>query len=197
MNNKPYMKKERDLMKPRENVQPLRSAEEIKEFRQALNRGRTAARDLLLFDLGINTGLRISDLLPLTVGDVRGKTSVTIQEKKTGKKRTVFLHMIMPEIATYIDGKEEVAYLFASERIGQPISTTQAYRILQKAADWIGREDIGTHTLRKTFGYHYYQQTKDIGTLMVIFNHGSQSVTKCYLGIEEEEIEGSLKNFKL
>ena len=191
------MKKERCFMKPRENVQPLRSAEEIQQFRQALQMSRTAERDLLLFDMGINTGLRISDLLPLKVGDVRGKTSVTIREKKTGKKRTVFLHMIMPEIATYTEGKEEAAYLFASQRTGQPISTTQAYRILQKAADLLGREDIGTHTLRKTFGYHYYQQTKDIGTLMVIFNHGSQSVTKRYIGIEEDEMKMSLKNFKV
>ena len=116
-----------------------------------------------MFDMGINTGLRISDLLLLKVGDVRGKTSVTIREKKTGKKRTVFLHMIIPEIATYTEGKEEEAYLFASQRTGQPISTTQAYRIFQKTADLLGRDDIGTHTLRKTFGY---QQNKDIGTLM-------------------------------
>lgn len=136
---------------------------------------RTAERDLLMFDMEINTGLRISDLLPLKVGDVRGKTSVTIREKKTGKKRMVFLHMIIPEIATYTEGKEEEAYLFASQRTGQPILTTQAYRIFQKTADLLRRDDIGTHTLRKTFGYHYYQQTKDIGTLM-IFNHGSQSV---------------------
>lgn len=143
-------------MKPRENVQPLRLAEEIQQFRQALQMSRTAERDLLMFDMGINTGLRISDPLPL----------------KVGKKRTVFLHMIMPEIATYTQGKEEEAYLFASQRTGQPISTTQAYRVFQKTADLLGRDDIGTHTLRKTFGYHYYQQTKDIGTLM-IFNHGS------------------------
>ena len=184
-------------MKPRENVQPLRSAEEIQVFRQALERGRTGVRDLFLFDFGVNVGLRISDLLPLKVGDVRGKAEFIIQEKKTKKKRTVFLHTIMPEIAEYVEGKSDEEYLFASERTGQPISTTQAYRIFQKAADWIGRDDIGTHTLRKTFGYHYYQQTKDIATLMVIFNHGSQKVTKRYLGIEEDEIKQSLKQFKI
>lgn len=184
-------------MKPRENVQPLRSAEEIEEFRQALDRGRTAERDRLLFDLGINTGLRISDLLPLKVGDVRGKTEVIIQEQKTKKRRTVFLHTIMPEIAEYVEGKRDEAYLFASERTGRPISRTQAYRIFQKAAEWIGREDIGTHTLRKTFGYHYYQQTKDIGTLMIILNHSSETITKRYLGIEDSKIEEQFKMFKL
>ena len=35
----------------------------------------------------------------------------------------------------------------------------------------IGRRDIGTHTMRKTFGYTYYQSTKDVATLMEIFNH--------------------------
>ncbi|BDP82253.1 hypothetical protein EfmAA290_29290 (plasmid) [Enterococcus faecium] len=49
----------------------------------------------------------------------------------------------------------------------------------------LGRDDIGTHTLRKTFGYHYYKKTRDIATLMFIFNHSSQAITKRYIGITE------------
>lgn len=59
------------------------------------------------------------------------------------------------------------------------------------------RQDIGTHTLRKTFGYHYYQQTHDIATLMILLNHSSESVTKRYLGIEELDIQNALKGFRL
>ena len=139
----------------------------------------------------------MSDLFRLKVGDVRGKTEVIIQEQKTKKRRTVFLHTIMPEIAEYVEGKSDEEYLFASERTGRPISRTQAYRVFQKAADWIGREDIGTHTLRKTFGYHYYQQTKDIGTLMIILNHSSEVITKRYLnviwGLKIRKLKNNLK----
>lgn len=62
-------------MKPRENVQPLRLAEEIQQFRQALQMSRTAERDLLMFDMEINTGLRISDLLPLNARENIGHHS--------------------------------------------------------------------------------------------------------------------------
>ncbi|WP_382359327.1 hypothetical protein [Lentibacillus kimchii] len=52
--------------------------------------------------------------------------------------------------------------------------------------------------MRKTFGYHYFQQTHDIVTLMVIFNHSPpQNITKCYIGIEEDAIKNSLKDFRL
>ncbi|MBR9930126.1 tyrosine-type recombinase/integrase [Enterococcus sp. 079] len=61
----------------------------------------------------------------------------------------------------------------------------------------LGRDDIGTHTLRKTFGYHYYKKTRDIATLMFIFNHSSQAITKRYIGITEDEIGASLRGFKL
>ena len=58
----------------------------------------------------------------------------------------------------------------------------------------IGNYSIGTHTMRKTFGYTYYKVTKDVATLMDIFNHSSQAVTLRYIGITEEAIENSIKN---
>lgn len=88
-------------------------------------------------------------------------------------------------------------WLFASRKGEGNISTTQAYRVLAKAGDWIGRKDIGTHTMRKTFGYHYYKRTKDVATLMEIFGHASQSITKRYIGIRDDEIEETLQDFHL
>ena len=73
------------------------------------------------------------------------------------------------------------------------ITTTQAYRILAKAGDRIGRHDIG-HTMRKTFGYQFYTQTKDLEQLMTILNHSSQKITLRYIGITKETIETSIKS---
>ena len=69
------------------------------------------------------------------------------------------------------------------------------YQLYQKVANNLNRKDIGTHTVRKTFGYHYYRSTKDIATLMEIFNHTSQQITKRYIGISEKEISETFKNF--
>lgn len=179
------------------NVQPLRTAYEIKEMREALSQTNAADRNLLLFNIGINTGLRIGDIIKLRIEDVQGNASIKVYEGKTDKARTVHLNAIMADISNYLTDKPSEGWLFPSRKGESHISTTQAYRIMAKAGDDVGRDDIGTHTLRKTFGYHYYQSTKDVVTLMEIFNHSDQKTTKLYIGIRDDEIADSLKDFKL
>lgn len=58
-------------------------------------------------------------------------------------------------------------------------------------------EKIGTHTLRKTFGYHHYEKFKDVVMLQKIFNHSSTEITLRYIGIEQDEIDESYVNFVL
>ncbi|MBT2653657.1 tyrosine-type recombinase/integrase [Bacillus sp. ISL-18] len=85
-------------------------------------------------------------------------------------------------------------YLYPSNKGGH-ITPTQAYRILIKAAEVLGRDDIGTHSMRKTFGYFYYHRTRDLVFLQEIFKHSAPSITKRYIGITREEIDESLKIF--
>ena len=59
-----------------------------------------------------------------------------------------------------------------------------------------GLERLGTHTLRKTFGYHFYLQTKDIVLLMRILNQNDQSKTLRYIGIEQTTINEAMRKFK-
>ncbi|PFH99668.1 site-specific integrase, partial [Bacillus thuringiensis] len=79
----------------------------------------------------------------------------------------------------------------------KPITRIQAYRIMNAAAEKVGLDEIGTHTLRKTFGYHYYQKTKDVVMLQTIFNHSAPSITLRYIGIQQDEIDKSLEDFSL
>jgi integrase len=58
-------------------------------------------------------------------------------------------------------------------------------------------DGIGTHTMRKTFGYWYYKQTKDVAKLQIILNHSHPRITLKYIGITDEEIEDSLNDFVL
>ena len=184
-------------MTKEKNVQPLRTTEEIEDMKQALRRF-CSERDRFLFVFGINTGLRVSDILPLKVGDVRGKTHVLIREKKTDKSRRTFLtDGLRHEIDVFTAGMKDEDLLFPSRKGNAPISPTQAYRALTKAADMIDRNDVGTHTMRKTFGYHYYRKTKDIAKLQHMFNHSAPSVTKLYIGITDDEVDETLKGFSL
>src|SRR5699024_2255096 len=89
-------------------------------------------------------------------------------------------------------------WLFPSRKGDKPISTTQAYRQLNKAGDMVDiSEGIGTHTMRKTFGYWYYKQSKDIESLQQILKHSDIKITKRYIGITEDEINNTLENFVL
>ena len=70
----------------------------------------------------------------------------------------------------------------------------QAWNILHDAGKRFGLEKIGTHTMRKTFGYHFYKQTGDIVTLQKIFNHASIHITLRYIGIEQDAINEAIMN---
>lgn len=187
------------------NVQPLRTAEEIENMKFAIKRGNKgtpkrselAERDLLIFLIGINTGLRVNDIIKLKVSDVRGKDSFIIYEGKTNKRRSVNISMIQNEIKAYTDGKVSHEYLFKSQKGSNAITTTQVYRILENAADYVGYDYVGTHTMRKTFGYHHYKQFKDVAILQEIFNHSAPSITKRYIGIRQDEIDDTLNDFRL
>lgn len=175
-------------------VQPIKTKKEVQELLDALGMSEFGERNQLLFKLGVSTGLRCSDLVKLKIDQVRGKSSFKIREGKTKKERVVYLNQVMADIADYIETLPAGSvYLFESKKGGH-ISVTQAYRIITEAGEMIGNHSIGTHTMRKTFGYTYYKATKDIATLMEIFNHSSQKTTLRYIGMTEETIENSIKS---
>lgn len=176
-------------------VNPITNKKKLADMKEALM--MSSYRDFVLFEIGINTGLRVSDLLSLKVKDVRGKLHLSITEGKTKKKKQFYIQHISDVIEKYTKHMNDEDWLFPSRKGDKAISRVQAYNILNKGADMIGLEHIGTHTMRKTFGYWYYKQTRDVAYLMKIFNHSSQSVTLRYIGIEQEEIDNTLKGFRI
>ena len=179
-------------------VQPIRDKNKIEEIKSYLK--QNGSRDLLLFTMGINTGLRISDLLKLKVIDVRNKSHVEIKEQKTGKiKRFPLLGNLQSMIEEYSKGKLDNEYLFRSrEGANKPITRVMAYLIINEACQKAGIIDsIGTHTLRKTFGYHHYQQLHDVAILQYLLNHSSPSITLRYIGITQDNVENTLQQFEL
>ena len=176
-------------------VEPIRNKADIEKVEKVLS---TKARDLLFFTMGTNWGLRISDIVALDVGDVRGKNYVQITEKKTGKfKKLLINSKLKPMIDEYTKGKRADTPLFVTI-FGNRLDRFAAYHIIVDACKAAGLEEkVGTHTLRKTFGYHHYKKFKDIVLLQKIFNHSSSSITQRYIGIEQDEIDQSYANFVL
>lgn len=180
-----------------EYVEPIRNISDIKEMKEALSY-YGSKRDVFLFTLGINCGLRVSDMLKLKKKDIKDY-QLRLKESKTKKHKSITLNHIRSEIDDYIQFLEDDDYLFKSNKLDKegnqkPISRVQAYRILNKAAESIGIESIGTHSMRKTFGYHYYKRSNDIALLMDMFNHSSQSVTLRYIGMNQDVINQSISS---
>lgn len=171
-------------------VEPIRDKKQIQGMKKYL-KGQSS-RDWLLFTLGINSGLRISDLLKLTVEDVKEKERISIREQKTGKSKDFPLSEICKKaIHEYLkETGQQAGALFPSRKGKQAISRVQAYRILSEAAKFVGITDaVGTHTLRKTFGYHAYQSGVDITRIQKLLNHSAPSITLSYIGITKEELD--------
>ncbi|MCM1220621.1 MAG: site-specific integrase [Lachnospiraceae bacterium] len=174
-------------------VEPIRDMDLVLDVADYLKSKNE--RDYVLFIFGIYTGLRISDILKFRVRDVRDRDAVYIREKKTGKeKRFPINSELKPVLQDYIQGKKDYEYLFKSPGFpNRPISRQQAYNILSSAGEAFGISAMGTHTLRKTFGYHMYQQTHDAVTLKEIFNHADISTTLRYIGINQDNKDRAIR----
>lgn len=166
-------------------VEPIRDINLVWDIADYLK--ENSERNYVMFLCGIYTGLRISDILKLQVRDVRKKQYVIMREKKTGKEKKFPINKeLRPILERYIEDKSDYEYLFHGVHSKKPISRQQAYNIITDACKRFGLDSVGTHTLRKTFGYHMYHQTHDIATLKDIYNHSDISVTFRYIGINQE-----------
>lgn len=181
-------------------VQPLRDKTDIECMKTTLQE-RHSQRDYIMFILGINTGLRMGDILRLKTADVlaldtKKNKRMTIAEGKTKKKRTISLKAVYAEVHEYALTNES-EWMFPSRQGTKAISVTQAYRVLTKAAWWNDIESVGTHTLRKTYAYHLYKQTKDVALIQNILNHSSPDITLEYIGINTDEMNNAMDSFSL
>lgn len=197
-------------------VHPIRDPEQVHEIERRLEARRDKPkgwRQYMLFELGIYTGLRISDLVRLRVNDVRDRDIIYMREQKTGKKTALPLSRKIQRIArNELKGLPGDQYIFLSPHKTKPtkknpeiesgnprsIERKTAYNYVNDISREIGIDfQIGCHTLRKTFGYHFYKKTGRIGLLTIWFNHSSEQVTKRYLGIDLDEMTKYANNFEI
>lgn len=180
----------------KQTVEPIRDRYQIRLVEEFLM--LKSQRNRLLFVLGTNSGLRISDILNLNVADVREKTHIEIKEQKTGKFKNFPINEKLKNlISPFINNREDSEPLFLSQK-NQRLDRSQVYRMLNEACRAVGvSANIGTHSMRKSFGYHHYKQFKDVAMLQMIFNHSTPAVTLRYIGIEQDEIDNSYRQFEL
>lgn len=188
--------------------EPIRNLDDIKKIKQYLIE-QERWRDYALITMGLNTALRISDLLSLTWGAVYDfKKSVFyqhlyIQEQKTKKYNVVSLNFCIQDalelLKDHLPSISEEDYLFQSRlKCSRPIHRSRAYAIIREIADTVHLEGvISCHSLRKTFGYHAWKNGYSPAVIMEIYNHSSLSVTRRYLAINQDDKDQVYKNILL
>lgn len=156
-----------------------------------------------VWNIGLNLALRISDLLSIKFSDIE-EDRLILREQKTGKQARILLnpkalqiiHRIKQEHPSHI-------YLFQSFRNRQSLNRKPhplTRRAVSKAFESVGNElrlSLGTHSMRKTRGYHLYKATNDIARVMKMLRHGSEAVTLRYIGITQDEVDRDFKELEL
>lgn len=193
-------------------TQPIKDRETLARLKSYYVVEKPNLRNHLLIILGLNTALRISDILQLkwenlyeeSTGCIRDHLELT--EHKTGKRKLVALNstvrVALMQYRNFILNKRSYTpggYVFSSQK-GENLALCrfQAYRIIKEAAEAVGLpEHVSCHSLRKTFGYHAWRQGVPPALLMDIYNHSSYRITKRYLCIGQDEQDEVYRNISL
>ena len=179
-------------------VEPIRDPRKIQELKDYLIHWNE--KYYMMWLLGSNIGLRVSDIIRIRVKDIRDQDHLIFKDKKTSKEHRLPVNRhLKKEIQEYIDRHhlQDDDFLIQSQKgENQPLSRIQAYAVLNQAAQACGIEyPIGTHTMRKTFGYWHYRQHKDVALLQQVFGHSAPSITLRYIGINDDVVDKSLEDF--
>lgn len=188
-------------------AQPIKNLEDLEHFKEYYRKVRPNPRNYTLLTMGLNTALRVSDLLALQWRQVYDfswgsfRSHIILVEQKTGKHSQIYINeSLLQALVSYKEILEQDGtirpeqYLISNHR-QIPLSRSQAWRIIKAAAENCNISGvISPHSLRKTFGYHACKQGVRPAMLMEVFNHSSFEVTKRYLGIEQEDRDEVFRN---
>ena len=181
-------------------VDPIKDLKHVKNIKKLL---ANSPRDRLLFIMGINSGMRVQDLLGLRVQDVRGLKlgdSITVKEQKTDKDNYIILNKeIKSALDAYLSERSHADehYLFKSRKgRNYPLTTFRVTRLVKSWAEAVGAKgNFGAHTLRKTWTYQQRVVFKTSWEILAHrLNHSSPSITRRYLGVATEEVCEILMN---
>lgn len=172
-------------------VEPIRNLEDIARMEDLLR--RYGYREWLAFKLGINSALRMGDLLKLRVIHVRERY-LTLNESKTRKFKRFYINdSLRPILQDYTRFMSDNDYLFRPIYDNRPPVVKTLYRRMRTTGKMIGLQHIGSHSCRKTFAYHHYRNNRDIAILMELLNHSSERETLIYIGVMQDEMDASLQ----
>ena len=158
-----------------------------------------------IWRFGVNSGLRISELLSITVDEANEACNtkrLTIVEDKTGKTKRLRINqtaydVLLDRVSTAGNNR----YLFQSgsnraKILNKPIGRGVVSRAFAEVGDIIGVK-MGTHSMRKTFGWTMHSQGASIERVCSVLGHSSPSMTMRYIGLTQADIDSAYDEFEI
>lgn len=192
--------------KPRA-TEPIKKQSDIRRIKEYLI-ATERWRDYCIFVVGCNTAFRAGDLLNLNVHQLEGKDTLEVIEQKTGKTRVVKLNQAARDaIALYLCHRGEYCsdeWMFPSKKCpGNHLTVRSLHKIIKTLLRQLGVSgNFGSHTLRRTFGFHVYTNNirKNPGILTILqklYNHVSAQTTLAYIGITQDVLDETYNELNL
>ena len=178
-------------------VEAFRSKKDIEKVKRRLKKHKDK-RLYPMFIIGLNTGLRIADIVPLKVSDFRGKSYLVIKEEgKTGKKKNIAINEAIKEvIEEYYRESKKDEYLFKSQKGGHIVENT-AYRLLKSEFKKCRfKYNTGTHSMRKSHGKEI-NEIYGIEMAQTVLGHDNQRDTLRYIGMEKEMVDKAILSLNI
>ncbi len=189
-------------------TQPIKNLDDLENLKNYYLNTQPNLRNYAMISTGVNTALRIGDILSLQWKEVYDFQKQSFQthlihiEAKTRKQTCIAINQsLCSALNLYLQSLPlplPEHYIFQGKTPKHPLSRSQAFRIIKQAcSDLHLSEHISCHSLRKTFGYHAWIAGVNPAILMVIYNHTSFANTKRYLGIEQDDKDQIFLNLNL
>lgn len=190
--------------KSKHKIQSIKSTKVLNEVRETLNKQAFGRRNLLLFDLGVETGLKPKELLSLKVKDLKNSPNDLIiynrvfSQSEDKKQLSSFLKA---EIETYLiwltseyKNVSDASPAFPSRKdketdhlteIGLKLLLKDAMKTLNLQKSWFSTDlcRLNTLSMRKTYGYNLFKDNVSILDIKEVLNQRSIDATKKYIGV--------------
>ncbi|MEJ7541636.1 tyrosine-type recombinase/integrase [Staphylococcus intermedius] len=176
-------------------VDPIRETKDIHRMYDFLQ--SHSMRDYLFFKFAIHTGVKLVELLNLSVDQMMNDDGTVIEKWMMSQNQEIGVRIpdeLREELKAYIEAEALVQtdLVFRSKRTQKGLSRQQAYRIINTAAQQLGIEHIGLTTLRKTFAYHAYQSGITISMIQKYLGHQTSHETMKFIGVSKEKMDTTI-----
>lgn len=141
----------------------------------------------LIISLLYSSGLRVSELVNLKVGDLNMQEKTGWVRKGKGSKDRLFTLSggLVEDVKSYLNGRS-YTYVFSKDK---PLTTRNIQKIIKGTKQRAGlSKKVTPHTLRHSFATHLLEYGTDIRLIQAMLGHASLSTTQVYTHVSSEQI---------